>query len=375
MEFALNDMQQMLQDTATRLVRDRYSFEQRKQIVAAADGYSPELWSEFASLGLLGIEIDEAYGGSGGSFQDVAVVLDAFGRGIVVEPYISTVVVGAGLIAAAGTEAQKEAILPRVASGEMKLALAYAEPDGRYTASHVATTAKPSGDGYVLDGRKAVVLGADSADMLIVSARTSGATTDPQGLSLFLVERGAKSLDIRAYPNLDDRRAAEVTLEGVHVAADALIGPRDAGLSVLDPALDRGAAALCCEAVGVMSALNEQTLEYLKTRQQFGRPIGKFQALQHRMADMAIAEQQARSMAFLAADQANNPDPAARAQAVSAAKVQIGQSAQVVGRGAIQLHGGIGLTMEYSAGHYFRRLTAIEMMFGDIGYHLARFAA
>ncbi len=369
MEFTLTDTQQMLQDTARRLVRDRYGFEQRKAVVASALGYSAELWKEYAELGLLGLELDEDHGGSGGSFEDLAVVVEAFGRGLVVEPFLSTVVLGAGLVTRAGSAAQKDAILPKVAAGEMKLALATGEPKARYSLERIETGAKRDGDGYLLNGHKAVVLGADSADLIIASARTA------KGVSLFLVPRDAKGVDVRTYPNMDDRRAAEVTFDNVRVGADALLGPEDGALLHLEAAMDRGAAAICCEALGTMTVLNELTLDYLKTRTQFGRPIGKFQVLQHRMADMVIAEQQARSMVQLAAEHANLDDAKRRAQAISAAKVQVGQSAQIVGRGAIQLHGGIGLTIEFVAGHYFRRLTAMEMMFGDQAYHLKRFAA
>ena len=374
MEFALNEMQQMLQDTAGRLVRDRYDFEARKTIIASPEGYSSALWKEFADLGLLGVEIPEDFGGSGGSFQDLAVVLEEFGRGLVVEPLLSTVVLGAGVVSRAGNDAQKQEILPRVAGGELKLALAYGEPDTRYDPALVATTAKADGDGYVLNGRKAVVIGADSADTLIVSARTAGQPGDRDGVSLFLVPKASKGVDIRAYPNIDDRRAGEVTLDNVRIGKDALLGAEGKALPVLEEALDRGAAALCCEAIGAMAAVNTLTIEYLKTRQQFGRPIGKFQALQHRMADMVIAEQQARSMGYLVTERIGADSAADRAEAISVAKAQIGLSGQIVGRGTIQLHGGIGMTMEYVASHYFRRLTAIEMMFGDNAYHLARFA-
>jgi len=374
MDFVATDTQAMLRDTADRLVRDRYDFEERKKIVASEDGFSRKLWKELAELGLLGIEIPEEQGGSGGSFADVAVVLESFGKGLVVEPYLSTVVLGAGLIAAAGWEAQKHDILPKVASGDMLLALAYTEAHSRYALNHVATKARKDGAGYVIDGHKAVVLGADTADKLIVSARTSGEVGDATGISLFLVDPKAEGVSMRVYPNLDDRRAAEVTLDGVKVEASALVGAEGDGLRPLEAAIDRGAAAVGCEALGAMGALNALTLDYLKTRMQFGRPIGKFQVLQHRMADMVMAEQQARSMLFLAIEQADAKDPAARAQAISAAKAQIDACGQVVGRGAIQLQGGIAMTMEYIAGHFFRRLTALEKMMGDRDYHLERFA-
>jgi alkylation response protein AidB-like acyl-CoA dehydrogenase len=375
MEFSLNDTQLLLQETAQKLMRDRYGFEQRKAILASPDGFSRALWKEYAALGLLGIETSEEHGGSGGRFHDLAVVLEAFGGALVVEPYLSTVVLGAGLVAAAGSKAQQERLLPRLAGGELMLALAYGEPNARYALNHVEASARRNGGGHLLSGHKAVVLGADSADVLIVPARTSGAATDRQGVSLFLVERNAPGVTVHGYPTIDDRRAGEVLLDAVNVGADALLGPLDGGLPHLESAIDRGAAALCCEAVGAMTALNALTLDYLQTREQFGRPIGKFQVLAHRMADMVMAEQQARSMALLAIEHADSADAAARAKAISAAKAQIGSSAQIVGRGAIQLHGGIGMTLEYSAGHYFRRLSAIEMMFGDQSYHLERFAA
>jgi len=376
MEFSASETQTMLRETAERLVRNRYGFEERKKIIASEDGYSPALWREFANLGLLGVEVPEDFDGSGGGFDDIAVVLEALGQGLVVEPYLSTVVLGAGLIAAAGTDAQKQDVLPRVASGELLLAPAHGEPQARYALNRVETAAARSdGDHFVIDGRKAVVLGGDSAGLLIVSARTSGKTDDATGISLFLVEREAVGVSVRAYPNVDDRRAAEIALEGVRVSQDALLGPLDGALPLIEAAFDRGAAALCCEAVGAMGALNALTLDYLKTRNQFGRPIGKFQVLQHRMADMVMAEQQARSMLYLAIENAGEADAAARRQAISAAKVQINKSGLIVGRGAVQLHGGIAMTMEYSAGHYFRRLTAIEKMMGDTDYHLERFAS
>jgi alkylation response protein AidB-like acyl-CoA dehydrogenase len=374
MEFSASETQTMLRETAERLVRDRYGFEERKKIIASDDGYSPALWREFASLGLLGVEVPEDFDGSGGGFDDIAVVLEALGQGLVVEPYLSTVVLGAGLIAAAGTTAQKQDVLPRVASGELLLALAHGEPHSRYALNYVETTARRDGTHFIVDGKKAVVLGGDSAGLLIVSARTSGKLGDPSGISLFLVERQSAGVSVRAHPNVDDRRAAEIGLEGVRVSEAALLGPLDGALPLIEAAFDRGAAALCCEAVGAMGALNALTLDYLKTRNQFGRPIGKFQVLQHRMADMVMAEQQARSMLYLAIENAGEPDAAARRQAISAAKVQINKSAQVVGRGAVQLHGGIAMTMEYIAGHYFRRLTAVEKMMGDTDYHLTRFS-
>ncbi len=375
MDFKLTETQILLQDTANRLVRERYTFEERKKIVAGESSYSQALWNEFAELGLLGVEIDEDCGGIGGSFADLAIVLEAFGRGLVVEPYLSTVVIGAGLVGAAATGERRKDILSRIAEGKLKLALAHGEAKARYVLEHVETRARRDGGDFVLDGAKAVVLGGDGADTLIVSARTDGGTSDRNGISLFMVDPKAAGIHLRPYRNMDDRGAAEISFENVRVPASALLGPLNGALPLIEAAYDRGAAALCCDGIGAMAAMNAITLEYLKTRTQFGRTIGKFQVLQHRMADMAMAEEQARSMAYLAVEYATEKEAAVRGRFISAAKVQISNSGQIVGRGAIQLHGGIGMTIEYVAGHYLRRLTSTEKMFGDIDYHIGRFAA
>lgn len=370
MDFIDTETQTLLRDTANRLVRSKYDFEARKKHVASPQGWSSAMWKEFAELGLLGVDASEEQGGSGGTFADLAVVLESFGRGLVIEPYFSSNVLGAAVLRAAGGH---DDILSQVAAGQARLALAYAEPAGRFNAAHVATSARADGKGWRLDGHKAVVLGAQDADTIIVSARTSGQTGDARGISLFLIPRQANGVTIRPYRLMDDRNAADVILENVE--ASALAGGADNGLPLLEAALDRGTAALCCEAVGAMDAVNDLTLEYIKTRQQFGRPIGKFQVLQHRMADMMLAAQSARSMMYLAIANADNPDPQIRARTISAAKVQIGKNGTEVGRGAIQLHGGIGMTEEYVAAHYFRRLTAIEKLLGDTDFHIDRFAA
>jgi alkylation response protein AidB-like acyl-CoA dehydrogenase len=375
MDFTLTETQSLLKDTAERLVREKYTFDDRKKIVAADTSYSKALWDEFAALGLLGVEIDEECGGIGGSFADLAIVLEAFGRGLVVEPYLSTVVVGAGLINAAAKGDQRKALLTQVAAGTLTLALAHGEAKARYSLEHVETRVRKDGSDYVINGAKAVVLGGDTADKLIVSARTDGEATDRNGITLFLVDGDAAGIHKRSYRNMDDRGAAEITFENVRVPESAVLGTVGAGLALVEAANDRAAAALCCEGIGAMKAVNEITLEYLKTRNQFGRPIGKFQVLQHRMADMAMAEEQARSMVYLAVDFANEADASERAAAISAAKVQIANSGQIVGRGAVQLHGGIGMTIELVVGHYMRRLTCIEKMFGDIDWHIDRFAA
>lgn len=373
MEFSLNEIQSLLKDTADRLVREKYSFEQRKAFVAEPLGFSQANWAEFAELGLTGVEIPEEHGGTGGDFRDLAVVVESFGRGMVVEPYIPTVVMGAGLIARAGSAGQQADLLPKIAAGEARIAIAYEESGTRYHTENIAMKAAKSDNGYVLNGTKSLVLAADSATHMVVAVRTSGAPGDTSGISLLVIPADTDGISLQTYANLDDTHASEVTFENVKAPASALLGGEGDGLAPLNHAIDRAAAAICYDALGAMTALNEITLEYLKTRHQFGRPIGKFQVLQHRMADMMMAEQQARSMVLLAADHADSEDAGERGRAISAAKVQVSSAAREVGRGSIQLHGGIGMTMEYVAGHYFRRLTAMEKMFGDMDFHLQRF--
>jgi alkylation response protein AidB-like acyl-CoA dehydrogenase len=374
MNLTLTDVQTMLQDTTLRLMRDNYSFEKRKEVLRQRKGYSESLWAEFAELGLLGIEIDEKFGGTGGTFQDVAVVLEAFGRSLVVEPYLSTVIMGVNIVATAGADEQKKAILPAVCSGTATLSLAHDEPGSRYRPELVETTAARDGTGFVINGHKTMVLGGDSADWLIVSTRTSGNKTDRRGISLFLVQRDAPGVMTKPYVIMDDRRAAEISLSNVKVGASALLGAEGEGLPLVEAAYDRAAAATCSEAVGAMAALNELTNEYLKTRIQFGKPIGANQVLQHRMVDMIIAQEQARSITLLAVNALDLSANSGSRKAVSAAKALVGKCAQKVGRDAIQQHGGIGLTMEYVGGHYFRRLTAMEAIFGNVEHHLERFA-
>ncbi|HLZ66751.1 MAG TPA: acyl-CoA dehydrogenase family protein [Aliidongia sp.] len=375
MDFSLSETQRMLAETTDRLVRERYGFEDRKKIIAGPDGFSRPLWAQFAELGLTGLGIAEEHGGLGGTMGDLAVVAETFGRALVVEPFMPTLVLGAGTLGFAGSEAQKAELLPQVVAGELFLALAHGEPKSRYTLAHVETTATADSGDYLLTGAKAVVLGGDAADRFLVSARTSGTKSDADGISLFLVPRDAAGLAIRAYPNIDGTRAADLVLDRVRVPASARIGEIGQALPIVTQAVDRAIAYLCAEAVGAMQALNALTLDYLKTRTQFGVPIGSFQVLQHRMVDMEVALEQARSMAILACDRVDDPDARERSRAVSAAKVQIGRSGRLIGQSSVQMHGGIGITDEYAGGHYFKRLTLIDRTFGDADHHLSRFAA
>jgi alkylation response protein AidB-like acyl-CoA dehydrogenase len=376
MDFNLSDEQQQIKDTLTRFVARDYGFEKRRAILKSPEGYSPEAWKQLADMGLLALGLPEEHGGLPGNAVDTMLVMEVLGRGIVVEPYLATVVLGARLIALAGSEAQKTAILPQVASGDLLLAFAHYEPDTRYETGHVSTQAKVVHEkrgaaGYTLNGAKSVVLHGAQAGKLIVSARTSGKDDDAKGISLFLVERTAKGVTVQDYPTHDGHRAAEITFKN---APAELLGKEGEALPVIERALGYGIAALCAEAVGNMVALIEITLNYIKTRKQFGVPIGSFQALQHRMADMLMYGEQARSMALLAAAKADSDDDAERSRVLSAAKALTGQAARFIGQQAVQLHGGIGVTDEVNVSHYFKRLTMINATFGDADHHLGRFS-
>jgi pimeloyl-CoA dehydrogenase small subunit len=374
MDFNLSEEQTVLQDNLRRFISKEYPFERRRQLARSEEGFSRDTWRQFADLGLLGLPFPEAYGGMSGKAVDTMIIMEAFGRGLVLEPYLATVVLCGGLLRDAGSDAQKEALLPAIAGGRLMLALAHYEPGTRYALNHIATTAKANDGGVVIDGAKSVVLSGPAADTLIVAARTSGGPCDDAGISLFIVDRNAASVSVRGYPTQDGLRAAEITLKGVRVSADALLGAKDQALPAIERAIDYGIAALCAEAVGIMDTLIKATLEYLKTRRQFGVPIGRFQALQHRMADMLMASEQARSMMYLASVKVDSPDAAERRRAVSAAKAYIGQAARYVGQQSVQLHGGMGMTDELNISHYFKRLTMLNATFGDVDHHLGTFS-
>lgn len=371
MDFRLTDEQQQLRDTLVRFVQKDYSFEKRKAILKSKEGISRDAWKQLAEMGLTALGLPEEHGGLGGNAVDTMVVMEVFGRGLVVEPYLATIVLGAGLVNELGSESQKAAILPKVAGGEALLALAHDEPDTRYELNHVATSAKRQADHYLLSGAKTVVLHGAQADTLIVSARTAGGARDEKGISLFLVDRAAPGVSVRDYPTHDGQRAADVTLKG---ARGELLGKEGQAAGALEHARARGIAALCAEAVGSMAALVEITLSYIKTRKQFGVPIGSFQVLQHRMADMLMSVEQARSMMYLAASRADSTDVAERRRAIAAAKTLVGQAGRFVGQQAVQLHGGIGVTDEANVSHYFKRLTLINATFGDADHHLGQFS-
>jgi len=374
MDFRLTEEQLALQETLRRFIAKDYDFERRRSLARSALGYSAPAWAQYAELGLLGLPFPEEFGGLGGSAVDIMAVMELVGQGLLLEPYLSTVVLCGGLLRDAADRAIKVALLPQIAAGKLQIALAAYEAAGRYELAHVAATAVRDAKGWRLTGRKSVVLDAPSADYFLVSARSSGKRTDAEGICLFLVRRDAPGLTLEAYPTQSGGRAADLHLQDVAIDADAVIGTPERALPVIERAVDQGIAALCAEAVGIVTALNEATLGYLKTRKQFGTVIGSFQALQHRMADMFIAAEQSRSMAIIAAIQAAGDEAAARRRAISGAKAYIGQAARFVGQQAVQLHGAMGVVDELNVSHYFKRLTMIDMTFGDADHHLARFS-
>jgi pimeloyl-CoA dehydrogenase small subunit len=374
MDFDLTEEQRLLRDTVERLLADHYAFAKRRAYLAEPDGWSRALWSQYAELGLLGLPFAESYGGFGGGPIDVMLVMEAFGRVLALEPYLATVVLAGTALHLAGNEAQKSGILPQIAEGNMLLAFAHGERQARYDLTDLLTTARAKPGGWVIDGGKSVVLHGDSAQRLVVSARTAGERDDPDGITLFLVDAAASGVARRSYPMRDGTRAAEISLSGVEIGHGDLLGEVGSALPVIERVVEAGIAATAAEAVGAMETMLAMTLEYLKTRQQFGKPIGENQVLQHRASEMLMALEQGRSMAMLAAMMVEEPDAAERAHNIAMAKVGVGQASKFVSQNAVQLHGGIGMTEEYAVGHYFRRCMVIEHMFGDTAHHLSRLA-
>jgi pimeloyl-CoA dehydrogenase small subunit len=371
MDFDLNDDQRMLKDSVDRLIGDYYAFDQRRGYMAEPAGWSGPMWQQFAELGLLGLPFSEAQGGFGGTPVETMIVAESFGRALVVEPYFATIVLSGGLLRRAADPALQSELLPKIIAGELTLAFAHMERQSRYDLHDVTTIARPEGARYRLEGEKSVVLHGDSADKLLVTARTGGSTRDRIGIGLFLVDAHSEGVSVRGYATQDGLRAAEISLAGAYGVP---LGDPGHALPVIERVVDEAIAYLVAEAVGVMAAMHATTVDYMKQRRQFGRAIGEFQALQHRAVDMYVLLEQARSMALYATMMAADDDPVARHQAVAAAKVQIGRSGRKLGQEAVQLHGGIGMTMEYNVGHYFKRMTMIDILFGDADTHLAELA-
>jgi pimeloyl-CoA dehydrogenase small subunit len=374
MDFDLSEEQRLLKDSVEGLLNDSYDFEQRKKNSASKKGWSDEAWKKFAEQGLLGLPFTEADGGFGAGAIETMIVMEAMGKSLVVEPYLATVVLGGGFLRHGGSDAQRQAHVPSIIDGSKTFAFAQLEKSSRYDLGDVSTTAKKKGSGYVINGEKFVVAGGDSADTFVVTARTKGGQRDRAGVGVFLVPANAKGVRAKGYPTQDGLRAANVTFEQVEVGADAVLGDAENGLPLVERVVDEARIALCSEAVGAMDESLKVTIEYLKTRQQFGQNIGKFQALQHRGSDMFVALEQARGITMYGTMAVTYDDAKERSTAIAATKVQVGRSLKYIGQQSIQLHGGVGMTMEYKIGHYFKRLTMIESSFGDADYHLRRIA-
>lgn len=372
MDFNFTDEQSMLRDTVASYLADNYAFDARRAAIKSEAGWRPQVWKAFAEeLGILGAPFSEEHGGLGGGAIENMVVMEEFGKALVIEPYMGTVVIGGGFMKHSGYAGAAD-VIGKIISGEAIIAFAYAEPQARYTWQDLKTTAVKDGSGYVLNGHKAVVVGAPWATHLIVTARTGGGQRDAQGVSVFLVDKSAKGVTTRDYPTVDGQRASEVTFENVALAAEALLGAEGQGLPLVEQVMDEAIAATCAEACGVLRRLQEGTVEYTRGRKQFGQPISVFQVLQHRMVDMFIQLEQSISMTYMANIRLGE-SAVERAKAVSAAKVQIGKACKFVGQSAIQLHGGMGVTDEMAIGHYFKRATMIEGLFGSTDHHLVRY--
>ena len=372
MDFDLSEEQRLLKESVDGLLNNSYDFEARKKYAAEKGGWSKTAWNRLAEQGLLGLPFAEDDGGFGAGAVETMIVMEALGKALVLEPYLATVVIAGGFLRRGGSPAQKAAHIPAIIDGSKTFAFAQLEKNSRYDLNDVSTSAKKKGDGWVIDGEKFVVLNGDSADTLVVTTRTRGGQRDAGGIGVFLVPGNAKGVAKKGYPTQDGLHAADISLTGVEVGADAAIGDPENALPLIERVVDDARTAMCAEAVGAMDESLKTTVEYLKTRKQFGVPIGSFQTLQHRAADMFVATEQARSMAMFATMASDSGDAKERATAVAAAKVQIGKSAKFVGQQSIQLHGGIGMTQEARIGHYFKRLTMIENTFGDTDYHLRR---
>ncbi len=375
MDFSLSDEQKLLQESLQRFVQNDYQFDARQEILASAEGMRRENWNSFAELGWLAMMFDESAGGYGGTAVDIMVIMEQVGKGLILEPFVPSLVLAGGLITHAGNDEQKSAWLNPLIEGKQLAAFAFAEPESRFNLHDVSTSARSENGGFRLTGRKATVLGAPNADFMVVSARTSGERRDRDGISLFLVPARTDGVMRQDYVTVDGGRAAEVTFEQVILDSSALLGDVGGAAVTIERVVDEAILAVGSEAVGAMEVLYKATVEYSKQRKQFGVPIGSFQVLQHRMVDMFIAYEQARSLMYMAAIRLDEDDALEAKKAASAFKVQVGKSGRIVGQGAVQIHGGMGVTDELNIGHYFKRLTVIDTLFGNTDHHLGRFAA
>ena len=374
MDFTFNEEQSLIQDQVDQFVQKEYDWETRQSLSNSELGFGEDNWKKFAELGWLGISVSEDSGGFGGSAIESMLIMEAFGKGLVVEPFLETVIMAGGLIDDHGSDQQKSSFLEPAIAGEMHLALAYAEPQSRFNLSDVVTEAKVDGDNFVINGYKSVVMNGPSADQIIVSARTSGTQLDENGISLFIIDANASGLDKTNYKTVDGRRASDLTFENVSVSKENLIGDQDKGFDILDSAIDKAILAISAEAVGAMEVLYKTTVEYTKTREQFGTAIGKFQVLQHRMVDMFMEYEQCKSLLYMATMKHEEKAEDAK-KAISGLKYQVGKAGKFIGQQAVQLHGGMGVTDELNVGHYFKRLTTVGTIFGNTDYHLKKYTS
>ena len=373
MDFNFNEEQTLIQSQVAQFIQRDYEWEKRQVLVASDLGFSSENWKTFAELGWLGISLSEKSGGFGGSALESMIIMEEFGKGLVVEPFLETVILCSGLIDSCGNEEQKADLLGPVISGEMHLALGFTEPQSRFNLADVTTEAKKKNGDYLVSGFKSVVMNGPNADKLIISARTSGKQDDKEGISLFVIDKNLEGVSLRNYPTVDGRRASEVTLENVIIPSSSLLSEEGKGFQHLEGAIDGATLAICAEAVGAMEVLYKTTVEYTKTREQFGQAIGKFQVLQHRMVDMFMEYEQSKSLLYMATIKNVEGSKDAK-KAISGLKYQVGKAAKFIGQQSVQLHGGMGVTEELNVGHFFKRLTTIITIFGNTDYHLKRYS-
>jgi len=372
MNFDFTEEQTLLNNMVTSFVRDNYDWETRCSIVKTEEGWKQENWSQFAELGLLGVPFSEDHGGLGGSPTDLMIVMEQFGKGLVVEPYLPSVILAGGLITNLGSKEQTDQIVPKIISGDQRYVFAYAEHQSRFDLFDIKTSAVKDGDGYVINGLKSVVFGAGAATHIIITARTSGDQRSKKGITLFMTEISSEGITLQNYPTIDEYRASEVIVENLKVSKDAILGKVDEAYDVIEEEVDKSTIAACSEALGILEVLKDTTADYCKNRKQFGQPISKNQVIQFRLVDMMMEYEQAKSILYMAiTSDLSNPDE--RRKAVSALKSRMGKAIKFVGENAIQLHGGMGMTEEYMISHYFKRATMIGVLFGNVDYHMKRF--
>lgn len=373
MDFNFNEEQTLIQGQVAQFIQRDYEWENRQNLISSELGFSEKNWKIFAELGWLGISLSEESGGFGGTALESMIIMEEFGKGLVVEPFLETIILCSGLIDSCGTDEQKGEILGQVVAGNMHLALGFTEPQSRFNLADVTTEAKLKDGNYVVNGFKSVVMNGPNANKFIISTRTSGKQTDKDGISLLVVDANQDGVSLRNYPTVDDRRASELTLENVIVPASCLLGSENQGFKLLEDAIDNATLGICAEAVGAMEVLYKTTVEYTKTREQFGQPIGKFQVLQHRMVDMFMEYEQSKSLLYMATIKNVEGSQDAK-KSISGLKYQVGKAAKFIGQQAVQLHGGMGVTDELNVGHFFKRLTTIISIFGNTDYHLKRYS-